>query len=374
MNRMSHGLLLLSILVATRIGAQTPPTVEPFKLGTFVSGVSGASGGRTFIGIVLKDTTVVDVAAANAALEARNASWPKMTMPQDMTELIARYGTSSSGGLKERIYAIAREGGSPAPYVRDLKAVTVRPPVMPRIILNAAVNYTEHASEMAARGGAAPAAPAAPPKSIEGLWERKSGDTRHNPYLFFKSPSAVIAHGEAIRVPPGRSQVDWECEMTVIIGRTASHVPIDKAVEYVFGYTLENDVSDRAARGDGRHGSDWLIGKSHDTFAPLGPFIVPREFIPDPQKLSIRFSLNGQLMQDSTTARMTHGVVDLIHFASNIVTLQPGDAIATGSTAGVGSARTPPIFMKAGDRAVCTVEGIGTLENPVVGPVAPSQP
>lgn len=350
-------------LVACSAGALVlaQPSERPFKLGTF------SQGERTFPGLVLDDARVVEIAAANAALEGRNPSWPKLAMPADMQELVGRY---ASGGLRERLHAIASQGARPAPYLHELASLTLRPPVLPGLILNAAVNYTEHASEMTRRPGAGPATPASPPKAIAGLWERKPDDARHNPYLFLKAPNAVIAAGEAIRIPPGRDRVDWECELTLVIGREASRVPVARAADYIFGYTLQNDVSDRAERGDGRHGSDWLIAKSHDTFAPLGPFIVPSEFVKDPQGLPIRFSLNGQLMQDSTTARMTHNVYELVSFASHVITLRPGDVIATGSSAGVGVARTPPIFMQAGDRAVCSVEGIGTLTNPVMGPGA----
>ena len=98
----------------------------------------------------------------------------------------------------------------------------------------------------------------------------------------------------------GRDQVDWECELGVVIGRTRRRVPAGQANDYIFGYTMENDVSDRGGRGDDRYGSDWLIGKSHDTFAPMGPFIVPKEFVADPRKLTVRFTLNGQVMQDAT--------------------------------------------------------------------------
>jgi 2-keto-4-pentenoate hydratase/2-oxohepta-3-ene-1,7-dioic acid hydratase in catechol pathway len=142
-------------------------------------------------------------------------------------------------------------------------------------------------------------------------------------------------------------------------------VPVERAADYVFGYTLQNDVSDRGGRGDSRHGSDWLVAKAHDSFAPLGPFVVPKEFVPDPHKLGIQFRLSGKLMQDSSTRRMTHSAYELLHYASNILTLEPGDVISTGSPAGVGSARNPPIFMKPGDVAECTIEGIGTLTNPV---------
>ena len=164
----------------------------------------------------------------------------------------------------------------------------------------------------------------------------------------------------------GRTQIDWECELGVVIGRTASRVPPAQAADYIFGYTLEHDVSDRDGRGDDRYGSsDWLIGKSHDTFAPLGPFITPKEFVPDPQKLPVKFTLNGKLMQDANTSFMIHDVFELLVVRLDILTLRPGDVVATGTPAGVGSARTPPIFLKAGDRTVCTYEGVGTLSNPV---------
>jgi 2-keto-4-pentenoate hydratase/2-oxohepta-3-ene-1,7-dioic acid hydratase in catechol pathway len=186
--------------------------------------------------------------------------------------------------------------------------------------------------------------------------------------MFLKASASVIAHGEAIRIPRARSQVEWECELGLVIGRTATHVPIASAADHIFGYTLENDVSDRGGRGDTRYGSDWLVIKSHDTFAPLGPFITPKEFVPQVQKLPIRFSLNGKVLQEGTTAQMIHNVLEQVVYGSNILTLRPGDVIATGTLPGAGSARTPPIFLKAGDRAECTYEGVGTLINPVVGP------
>jgi 2-keto-4-pentenoate hydratase/2-oxohepta-3-ene-1,7-dioic acid hydratase in catechol pathway len=142
-------------------------------------------------------------------------------------------------------------------------------------------------------------------------------------------------------------------------------VPAARAADYIFGYTLQNDVSDRGGRGDQRFGSDWLVMKSHATFAPLGPFITPKEFIPDPRNMNVRFTLNGQLMQDANTRLMIHDVFEQVAYASNILPLRAGDVIATGSPAGVGSARTPPIFLKNGDRMACTYEGVGTLENPV---------
>jgi 2-keto-4-pentenoate hydratase/2-oxohepta-3-ene-1,7-dioic acid hydratase in catechol pathway len=330
----------------------------PFKLGTF------ELQGRTFVGLVLGDATVVDVAAANAALEKAHSAWPKRKAPADMKDLIARY---ESDGLQERLHAIAADPATAkAAYAHDLKTLKVRPPIMyPETMLNAAVNYSEHDTEMAGRAAAPPPSPAATSRSAPGLWERKPDDPRWNPYLFLKPRSAVIADGETIRIPPGRDQTDWECELLLVIGRRANHVPLEKASEYVFGYSMENDVSDRGGRGDNRMTPDWLVGKAHDTFAPQGPFIVPKEFVPDAQKLGIQFRLSGTLMQDSSTARMTHSVLELLQYASNVMTLQPGDVISTGSPAGVGSARNPPIFMKPGDVAACTIERVGTLTNPV---------
>jgi 2-keto-4-pentenoate hydratase/2-oxohepta-3-ene-1,7-dioic acid hydratase in catechol pathway len=333
---------------------------EPFKLGTF------EERGRVFLGLVLRDTLVVDISKANASLKGT-----KPVIPTDMKDLIRRYQE-----LRPRLNAIANEAagvtGMRLDYVKEAKSLKTLAPVAPGQILNAAVNYVEHANEMQI-GGAKPTAPASKEqenisKGIPGLWDRKPGDTRQNPYLFLKSPAAVIADGEAIRIPPGREQVDWECELNAVIGQTASHVPVERAGDYIFGWTLQNDVSDRGWRADNRHGSDWFIGKSHDTFAPLGPYIVPREFVKNPMKLSQKFILSGKVMQDSSTERMTHNVYEMVSFASNVITLRPGDLVSMGSPAGVGAGKAQPVFMKKGDISVCTIEGIGTLTNPVVGP------
>jgi 2-keto-4-pentenoate hydratase/2-oxohepta-3-ene-1,7-dioic acid hydratase in catechol pathway len=344
------GLALAGVLAALAAGAAAQSN-EPFKIGTF------EHGSERFAGLVVGDRLVARLDAADASL------------PREVPGIIADYDT-----VRARLQAIAarvarQETPRPA-FVLDLKSVKVLPPMMPGTILNAAVNYTEHAVEMArpAPAAAAPAAPAkvaAPPPSIPGIWQRKPGDTRQNPYLFMKARSAVIADGESIRIPPGRDRIDWECELSIVVGRPAGRVPVERAAEFIFGYTLQNDVSDRGGREDGRHGSDWLIGKSHDTFAPLGPFVVPREFVPDPQKLAIKFTLNGKVMQDSSTDRMTHTVHEVLSYASHIMTLAPGDVISTGSPAGVGTARATPVYMKAGDVAVCAIERIGVLTNPV---------
>lgn len=362
MTRLSAA-VLTALLAAGGFAAAQGPT--PYKLGTF------ELQGRTFLGLVLRDQVVIDIAAANKALPSSRGA---VEMPADMKDLIARY----ESGLRERLVDIvARVAAlpSPPPYQRPLTAVKTLPPIMyPTTMLNAAVNYREHGAEVVRRDsqGAPPPANTTAPgdalpgtQSSPGLWTRKPGDTRWNPYMFLKASSTVIGEGEAIRIPVDRPQIDWECELGVVIGRMATRVPVEQARSYVFGYTLEQDISDRGGRGDDRYGSDWLVRKSHDTFAPLGPFILPKEFVQDIQKVPVRFTLNGTVMQDADTSLMIHTVDELVAYGSSILTLRPGDVIATGSPAGVGSARTPPIYLKPGDRTVCTYEGIGTLTNPV---------
>jgi 2,4-diketo-3-deoxy-L-fuconate hydrolase len=337
---------------------------EPFKVGTF------ERGGRPFVAVVLRDTQVVDIAEANAALERRDAGATKLRMPADMKELIERYDSE----LKARLYAIVNDvaGARQAPpYAYAIKDLRVLPPVRPAVILNAAANYQEHAQGIAQqqqRATGTAAAPVAPAVSAPGIWERKPGDPRpENPYLFLKSPTVVIGANDPIRIPPGRTQIDFECEFNTVIGKLARHVAVDRAPDFIFGYTIQIDVSDRGGRGDRKMGgSDWLVGKNHDTFGPLGPFIVPKEFVKDPMNVRHTFTLNGQVMQDSNTSRMSHNVYELIHYASNILSLHPGDVISGGSPAGTNIERAEPRWMRAGDTAVCTIEGIGTQTHAVV--------
>ncbi|MGE3841659.1 MAG: fumarylacetoacetate hydrolase family protein [Vicinamibacterales bacterium] len=347
--------------LASNAAAQT---ATPFKLGTF------ERAGKPFVGVVLRDTLVIDLAAAHAAVRTPASS---VTAPVDMKDLIERYDAGVRTRIGQIVGAVEAAGNSRPGYVHQLTAVKILPPIMyPRVILNAAVNYTEHDAEMARRDGRtltqAPGTALPNTRSAPGIWTRADNDTRWNPYMFLKSPSAVVADGETIRLPVGREQVDWECELGVVIGRTAHQVPLAQASNYIFGYTLENDVSDRGGRGDTRHGSDWLIAKSHDTFAPMGPFIVPKEFVPNVKNLAIKVLLNDKVMQEGNTSQMIHDVFELVSYGTSILTLRAGDVIATGTPPGVGSALTPPVYLKAGDKSVCTYEGIGTLTNPVGGP------
>ncbi|MBM3818257.1 MAG: fumarylacetoacetate hydrolase family protein [Acidimicrobiia bacterium] len=358
------------VAASAHLGAQGGAAV-PFKLGTF------EQNGRVFVGLVLRDTQVVDVAQANAAFESANTGARRLAAPADMKQLIARYDSEWRQRLGEIARTVSAAASAP-PYAHQLSALKMHPPVRPTVQLNAGGNYVEHeqgiAQNQARRGGAA-AAPAPPvnASSAPGIWERRPGDTRENPYLFQKSPTVIIASNENIVVPRGRTNIDFECEFAVVVGRTAKYVPQANAADYIFGYTAHHDVSDRGGRGDRKMGgSDWLVGKNHDTFGPLGPFIVPKEFVKDPMNTRHVMYLNGQVMQDSNTNRMSHNVHELLHYASNILTLSPGDVIAGGSPAGTNIERAEPRWMRAGDTARCEIDGIGALTNPVVGESAVS--
>ena len=343
--------------------AQSGGAPVPFKVGTF------AQNGRAFVGLVLRDTQVVDIAQANAAFESSNASAPKLAAPGDMKQLIARYDAEWKGRLAAIARNVSTAGSAPA-YAYALTSLRILPPVRPSVQLNAGGNYVEHEQGIAGqqqRAGAAPAAPTSSAVSAPGIWERKAGDTRDNPYLFQKSSTVVIGNNDSIVVPRGRTNIDFECEFGVVIGKRAKYVPLGNAADYIFGYTAHHDVSDRGGRGDRKMGgSDWLIGKNHDTFGPLGPFIVPKEFVKDPMNTRHTMTLSGQVMQDSNTNRMSHNIYELLSYASNILTLNPGDVIAGGSPAGTNIERADPRWMRAGDTATCAIEGIGDLTNPVV--------
>ena len=183
------------------------------------------------------------------------------------------------------------------------------------------------------------------------------------PVVFSKFSTAVIAPGEPIVLPAPSEQVDYEAELAVVIGRPAKNVSAERALDYVLGYTCFNDVSARDFQfADGQ----WQRGKSCDTFAPMGPTILTADEVPDPHKLSIKLVLNGQAMQDSNTDQLIFGIPDLIEFLSQTITLEPGDVIATGTPAGVGFARKPPVFLQPGDKMEVVIEKVGSLNNPVV--------
>src|SRR5215212_10322170 len=184
-----------------------------------------------------------------------------------------------------------------------------------------------------------------------------------SPVTFSKYTTAVTHPASPVYLPAVSHQVDYEAELAVVIGRRAKHVPPERAYEHVLGYTNLNDVSARDLQFADKQ---WQRGKSCDTFAPMGPAIVTTDEIPDPHVLRIRLRLNGDVMQDSSTAQLIFGVDQLIAFLSETVTLEPGDVIATGTPSGVGFARQPPVFLKPGDIMEVEVEGLGILSNPVL--------
>ena len=182
------------------------------------------------------------------------------------------------------------------------------------------------------------------------------------PLLFSKWPNTLIASGEPIVLPAISSQVDFEAELGVVIGTRVSRCSVENALEAVAGYVCVNDVSARDLQfADGQ----WVRGKSLDSFCPVGPALVPAAEIADPQALRIRSILNGQVMQDSTTANMVFGVAELIAFITQAITLEPGDLIATGTPDGVGVFRDPQVFLQPGDEISVEIEGVGTITNPV---------
>lgn len=218
-----------------------------------------------------------------------------------------------------------------------LSEVTLRPPLHPRKIVAIGKNYADHAKEM---GGEAPA----------------------DPLMFAKLPSAVIAHGDAITWSAAVTQeVDWEGELAVVIGKRASHVVAEDAYKYVYGYTVANDITARDLQAKE---PQWVRGKGMDTFCPLGPAIVTRKDVPDPHALKITTAVNGETMQDGSTADMIHKVDSLIAYITRWITLEPGDIILTGTPSGVGKGMKPPRFLQDGDTVTVTIEGIGTLTNP----------
>ena len=186
------------------------------------------------------------------------------------------------------------------------------------------------------------------------------------PVLFGKFPNTLVGPGDPISLPKVAQKVDYEAELVIVIGKRGRHIPNDKtAFEYVGGYTCGHDVSARDWQFRGEE-KQWIIGKTFDTFAPTGPVVVTADELTDPHKLQVQLRLNGQTLQNSNTKEFIFGVPHLLWFLSQVVTLEPGDLIFTGTPPGVGIARKPQILLKPGDIAEVEIEGIGVLRNPVV--------
>ena len=366
LGRTRIGCVLVACLVAGlssagSLVAQGQPALEvaePFKVGTFeIAGV------RT-VGLVLRDALIVDIGAANADLE-RNPGYPRVPPPSDMLDLIGRY----EYGVRLRLYEIVNRlvatgslyGMGRADFVHEVDDVRILPPIMyPGKILNAADNFYSRIAETDSED-----------ERTEAVRERRQN--RGVPYLYLKpSRGVVIGASDRIVLPYGRDQIDWEVELAAIIGRAAKYVSEEDAQGHIFGYTVTIDVSDRGGRppGGNPNPSDWLVEKGHDTFAPMGPWIVPKEFYGDPMEmLRQTLDVGEERMQEGTAEDMIHSLWELVEYGSSIVTLFPGDVINSGTSAGSGEGTER--FLQPGEVVSATIDGIGTLQLPVVAGTAP---
>jgi len=251
-----------------------------------------------------------------------------------LRELIGRWDRLGPG-LAERL----RTGS--LPEVGPLGQVALAPPIpRPHKVVCIGLNYADHAAETGA------------PIPTE-------------PVVFNKFPTAIIGPGAAIELPEISSQVDYEAELVVVIGKAASRIDRSTAMDHVFGYMCGHDVSARDWQ-KGRPGGQWLLGKTFDTFGPTGPFLATKDEIPDPHALDVRFRLNGRELQSSNTRQFIFPIDQLIAHLSNVFTLEPGDLLFTGTPPGVGTARKPPVYLQPGDTAEVEIDGLGVLVNPVV--------
>jgi 2-keto-4-pentenoate hydratase/2-oxohepta-3-ene-1,7-dioic acid hydratase in catechol pathway len=274
-------------------------------------------------------------------VEGDKAPRPGLVVEQGIVDLGAEgfndaiefMGASSNVQL-EAAGAVAR---SRARIALDEVRLLAPVPNPPRIF-GIGVNYVEHAAESGTK-------------------------MRDVPTVFIVLSSAVVGPGAEVVLPPNSSMVDYEAELAVVIGKAGHRIAASEWEEHVFGYTMMNDVS---ARDVQRVTSQWTLGKSFPTFAPMGPWVVSRDEIADPHRLGISMTIGGERLQDANTSQMIYKIPALIEYLSSIVPLQVGDVISTGTPAGVGMGRTPQRWLKAGDEMVVAIEGIGELRNPVV--------
>lgn len=244
-------------------------------------------------------------------------------------------------GLGTDMLALCAAGRIPEPSGPgyDLSAVTLLAPVpRPPKLVCVGLNYRDHAAE-------------------------SRSEIPSVPTIFNKFPNVVIGPGAPIVLPKASRKPDYEGEFAFVIGQGGRHIPAGRALEHVFGYTIFNDVS---ARDFQTATSQWLMGKSFDTFAPMGPWIVTKDEIPDPHSLDLSTEIGGEILQKSNTRELIFRIPDIIAYVSTAVTLEPGDVFATGTPGGVGFARRPPRWLRPGEEVVVRISGIGELRNPVV--------
>jgi 2-keto-4-pentenoate hydratase/2-oxohepta-3-ene-1,7-dioic acid hydratase in catechol pathway len=289
---------------------------------------------------ILLGGVVCDIAELARAIKSTGQAVADWLLEVDSTLEIIAHGP----GAVDEVTALAGNHQTSSPraavVAHRLEEIEFLPAVYPGKILAIGRNYADHAIE----GGGEP------PKS---------------PLIFSKLPNTLNAHEAPIELPAITDKIDWEAELAVVIGRRVKGVSEAEALDYVFGYTLMNDVTAREIqRGDGQ----WTRGKGLDTFAPLGPFITTRDEIPDVHDLKIEGLLNGNVMQSSHTSKMIFSIPFLVSYISQGITLEPGDVISSGTPEGVGFFRNPPVLLKAGDVCMVRVDKLGTLRNPVIAP------
>jgi 2-keto-4-pentenoate hydratase/2-oxohepta-3-ene-1,7-dioic acid hydratase in catechol pathway len=277
------------------------------------------------------------VVALTDVLRACGEIVPPEIEAADLVAMVSA-GQAIAAQIASAVDRIAKAGGvkdmecAPADSLR-LLAPIARPPKF----ICVGLNYRDHCEEQNV----------APPK---------------NPVIFAKFANAICGHQDVVRRPRVTAKLDFEGELAVVIGKGGRRIPAREALAHVFGYTIVNDVT---ARDIQKNDGQWLRAKSMDGFAPMGPCVVTAEDIPDPQQLSLRTTVNGAVMQDSHTSRMIFPVAVLIEFISQAITLEPGDIISTGTPAGVGDWRKPPVYLAAGDVVHIEIEKIGCLENTI---------
>ena len=349
----------LAILASSAsVFAQDQESVMPFKVGTF------AIDGIPTVGLVVQnDELIVDLAAANRALELI-PRYATVAIPDDMIGLISAY----EYGLKYRVYEIVNHlvaedmlNGNLPNYVHPVASVDIMAPIQyPSKLMNAAVNFYTHACEGCNDDERA-------------AQTRERQVNRGVPYLFLKpTRGAIIGDGDDILMPYGRDRIEWEVEMAIVFGRSGKYVSADRAYDHVFGYMVAMDISDRGGRPPGGYGSgsDWFVGKGHDTFAPHGPWIVPKEFYGDPmERLHQTLVIDGVTVQEARAGDMIHNIPELIEYASSLITIFPGDVLQSGTSGGTGAGRveraTGSGYLVDGETIEANIEGIGTLHHTV---------
>lgn len=342
-----------------------------FHLGTF-----RAAGSPPFAGLVLADRVI----ATTALVPLCRDLGQDLREPESVLGLLEHW-SHNLPALRAAAEALSAVGVESLPSL-PLAALEVLPPVpAPRQIFCSGANYKRHVIELVVAQAGPHVAHLSPEERF--AWAARKMDERAatgRPFVFLKAPTAVTGPYSTLRLPLESVQVDWELELGVVIGRPARRVPSDRALEYVAGYVIVNDITarDLVYRPDiPEMGMDWLAAKCAPGFLPMGPYLTPACFVPDPQDLTITLKLNGQVMQHDSTADMIFDVAQLIEHISRYVQLLPGDLICTGSPAGNGAHYNR--FLQHGDVLEGTITGLGTqrvrcLDERLTQPVDPVMP